>query len=85
MMNTADFGGNGGNVVVIKLSDRQKLILSFVVKQPSITAKQMAVMTSIPQRTIERKLSALQKLGVIRRIGAPRTGKWEMSVERLNY
>lgn len=48
-----------------------------------ITAKQMAVMTSIPQRAIERELSALQKLGVIRRIGAPRTGKWVIAEQMI--
>lgn len=83
--NIGKSGGNdGGKVAVIKLSDRQKLILSLVVKQPSITAKQMAVMTSIPQRTIEREISALQKQDVIRRIGAPRTGKWEITTKQLD-
>lgn len=33
-------------------------------------------MTDIPQRTIERELSTLQKLEIIRREGSPRTGNW---------
>lgn len=36
----------------------------------------MAVMTDIPQRTIEREISALQKMKVLSREGSPRTGKW---------
>ncbi|MBQ1883718.1 MAG: hypothetical protein II165_01750, partial [Bacteroidales bacterium] len=69
-------GINGGNVAVIKLTNRQKLILSYITKSLTITAKQMAVMTDIPQRTIERELSTLQKLEIIRREGSPRTGNW---------
>ena len=69
-------GNSGGNVAVIKLTNRQKLILSYITKSLTITAKQMAVMTDIPQRTIERELSTLQKLGIIRREGSPRTGNW---------
>ena len=69
-------GNDGGNVAVIQLTNRQKLILSYIAKSLTITAKQMAVMTDIPQRTIERELSTLQKLDIIRREGSPRTGSW---------
>lgn len=69
-------GNSGGNVAVIKLTNRQKLILSYITKSLTITAKQMAVMTDNPQRTIERELSTLQKLEIIRRDGSPRTGNW---------
>ena len=72
-------GGNGGgNVAVMKLSYRQQLILSFIAKHSDITAKQMAVMSGIPQRTIERELSILQKVNMICRVGAPRTGRWKL-------
>ena len=74
---------NGGNMAVMKLSNRQRLIVSLIVKQPSITAKQMAVMTDIPQRTIERELSVLQKSKVLYRIGAPRTGKWVIAEQMI--
>lgn len=80
-------GGNvkndGGNMAVMKLSNRQRLIISLIIKQPSITAKQMAVMTDIPQRTIERELSALQKSDVLHRVGAPRTGKWVIAEQMI--
>ena len=71
-------GGSGGNMTVIKLSNRQKLILSYIIKNNAITAKQMAVMSGIPQRTIERELSILQKVDMICRVGAPRTGRWKL-------
>lgn len=83
--NGGEFGGNnGGNVAVIELTNRQRLIVSIIIKQPSITAKQMAVMTDIPQRTIERELSVLQKLKVLYRVGAPRTGKWKVAEHIIN-
>ena len=72
-------GGNvGGNVAVMKLTYRQQLILSFIAKHSDITAKQMSVMSGIPQRTIERELSLLQKADMICHIGAPRTGRWKL-------
>jgi ATP-dependent DNA helicase RecG len=72
----ASGGKDGGDVAVMELSNRQRLILSYIVKQPNITAKQMAVMTDIPQRTIERELATLQKGKLLRREGSPRTGWW---------
>lgn len=70
--------GDGGNVAVMKLTYRQQIILSFIAKHFDITAKQMAVMSGIPQRTIERELSILQKADMICRVGAPRTGRWKL-------
>ena len=35
-------------------------------------------MSGIPQRTIERELSILQKTDMICRVGAPRTGRWKL-------
>lgn len=64
-------------MAVIKLLNRQKLILSYIIKNIAITAKQMAVITDIPQRTIERELSSLQKNVCFANVwGSPRTGKW---------
>ena len=39
---------------------------------------EMAVMSGIPQRTIERELSILQKADMICRVDAPRTGRWKL-------
>ena len=77
-VNVGDGGNGGGNVAVIKPTYRQQLILSFIAKHSDITAKQMAVMSGIPQRTIERELSILQKVDMICRVGAPRTGRWKL-------
>ena len=77
-VNGGDGGNVGGNVAVMKLTYRQQIILSFIAKHFDITAKQMAVMSGIPQRTIERELSILQKADMICRVGAPRTGRWKL-------
>ena len=77
-VNVGDGGNVGGNVAVMKLTYRQQLILSFIAKHSDITAKQMSVMAGIPQRTIERELSLLQKADMICHIGAPRTGRWKL-------
>ena len=74
-VNVGDGGNSGGNVAVMKLTYRQRIILSFIAKHFDITAKQMAVMSGIPQRTIERELSILQKADMICHVGAPRTGR----------
>ena len=78
---TRDSDENG--VEVIELSNRQRLILSIIVKQPIITAKQMAVMTDIPQRTIERELSTLQRLDIVYREGSNRAGNWVIKTKTL--
>lgn len=77
-VNVGDGGNSGGNVAVMKLTYRQRIILSFIAKHFDITAKQMAVMSGIPQRTIERELSILQKADMICHVGAPRTGRWKL-------
>lgn len=77
-VNVGDGGNSGGNVAVMKPTYRQQIILSFIAKHSDITAKQMAVMSGIPQRTIERELSILQKVDMICRVGAPRTGRWKL-------
>ena len=59
-VNVGDGGNSGGNVAVMKLTYRQQIILSFIAKHFDITAKQMAVMSGIPQRTIERELSFVE-------------------------
>lgn len=81
--NGGNVGVSGGNVAAIKLTNRQRLIISYISKHSNITAKQMAVMTDIPQRTIERELSVLQKMEVLFREGSPRTGRWVIKDKSL--
>ena len=60
----------------MKLSERQRKILGFVKESPTITGKIMSEILSVSQRTIERDLSALQKLDVLKREGKDNNGVW---------
>ena len=56
------FANAQGSRIYIGVNDDTAVVglpVSIIIKQPSITAKQMVVMTDIPQRTIERELSVL--------------------------
>ena len=59
-----------------KLTERQQKILDLIKESPTITGKQMSEILSVSQRTIERDLSALQKIGVLKREGKDNDGVW---------
>ena len=65
-----------GDVSETKLTERQRIILILIKASPSITAKQMSETLSVSQRTIERDLSAMQKIGILKREGKDNDGKW---------
>lgn len=67
---------NVGDLSEMKLSERQRKILGFVKESPTITGKKMSEILSVSQRTIERDLSALQKLDVLKREGKDNNGVW---------
>jgi len=73
-------GENVHNNIQDKLTDRQKIILSYLQKDPSLTAKDlsvsMSVTMSVTQRTIERDLADLRNMGIIRRQGRKNDGLW---------
>ena len=69
---TPNVGDNVGDVSETKLTERQQKILNLM----TITGKQMSETLSVSQRTIERDLSALQKIGVLKREGKDNDGKW---------
>ena len=59
-----------------KLTERQHKILNLIKESPKITGKQMSETLSVSQLTIERDLSALQKLGVLKHEGKDNDGVW---------
>ena len=60
----------------MKLTERQQKILNLIRESPTITGKQMSETLSVSQRTIERDLSTLQKIGVLKREGKDNDGVW---------
>ena len=69
-------GDHVGDVSEMKLTERQQKILNLIRESPTITGKQMSETLSVSQRTIERDLSTLQKIGVLKREGKDNDGKW---------
>ena len=62
-----------------KLTERQQEILNLINESPTITGRQMSETLSVSQRTIERDLSVLQKVGALKREGKDNDGKWVIS------
>ncbi len=73
---TPNVGDHDGDVSETKLTERQQKILNLIKESPTITGKQMSETLSVSQRTIERDLSALQKVGVLKREGKDNNGVW---------
>jgi ATP-dependent DNA helicase RecG len=73
---TPNVGDHDGDVSETKLSERQQKILNLIKESPTITGKQMSETLSVSQRTIERDLSALQKVGILNCEGKDNDGKW---------
>lgn len=75
-VDTQNVGDHDGDMSETKLTERQQKILDLIKKSPTITGKQMSETLSVSQRTIERDLSALQKLGILKREGKDNDGVW---------
>ena len=73
---TPNVGDNVGDMSETKLTERQHQILNLIKESPTITGKQMSETLSVSQRTIERDLSTLQKIGVLKREGKDNNGVW---------
>ena len=73
---TQNVGNYDGDMSKTKLTERQQKILNLIKESPTITGKQMSETLSVSQRTIERDLSALQKIGVLRHEGKDNDGIW---------
>lgn len=67
---------NVGDVSETILTERQQVIISLIGQFPTITAKQLSETMSVSQRTIERELSALKRMGILKRMGMTNSGEW---------
>ena len=65
-----------GEAVLPKLSNRQSLIVEFLRKSPSMSAKAMSESLSVSPRTIERVLQKLTAMGVVTHKGSDFGGEW---------
>ena len=71
---TQNVGDHDGDLSETKLTERQQKILHLIKESPTITGRKMSEMLSVSQCTIERDLSALQKVGVLKHEGKDNDG-----------
>ena len=71
-------GLNAGLNEGLKLSDVDKAILAFIEQDCYITNAQLAEKCGKSQSTIERRIKLLKDAGLITRIGAKKTGYWQV-------
>lgn len=67
---------NVGDMSEIKLTERQEKILDLIKASPSITGKQMSEILSVSQRTAERDIAIMKKMGILYREGDDNNGTW---------
>ena len=73
---TQNVGDHDGDMSETKLTERQQKILNLIKESPTITGKQMSETLSVSQRTIERDLSTMQNMGIIKHEGKDNSGVW---------
>ena len=60
------------------LSERQKEILKYIEQNNTISAKEISTSLQTTDRTIEREIHKLRKMGILERIGGDRGGYWKI-------
>ena len=71
-----DVGDNVGDMTKTKLTERQEKILALIKASPTITGKQMSEMLSVSQRTAERDIAIMKRMGILDRMGDDNNGVW---------
>ena len=75
-INISNVGENVGDVSEMKLTERQHKMLNIIKESPTISGRKMSEILSVSQRTVERDISLLKKMGVLRREGTDTDGFW---------
>ena len=69
-------GEKVGNSVGDNLSEIQVQVLEQMKANPTISARSIAEKIGIAPRNVERNISALKKLGFVKRVGSAKGGRW---------
>lgn len=72
----ANVGVNVGDN--IKLNKNQQKILGEISNNNDITQKEIAKLLNISARTVQRNTLKLQEMGLLKRVGSPKGGHWEI-------
>ena len=67
---------NVGDMSEMKLTERQQKMLNLIKESPTISGRKMSEMLSVSQRTVERDISLLKQMGVLKREGKDTDGFW---------
>jgi len=65
------------------LSFNQQQILKEMKKNTFISQKELSIKIGITEKNIRNNIAKLKKNGLIKRIGSPKSGHWEVSVLRM--
>jgi predicted HTH transcriptional regulator len=68
--------------VPVNLSIRQVAIIDEIIKNKRVSAKELAGILSVSEKTIKRDIAFLKKLEFIVRVGSDKTGEWEIIKNR---
>lgn len=60
----------------IKLSEREQKLMSLIEKAPDLTRRELADQLSCSDSTVKRELKILSDIGLIKREGARKNGRW---------
>ena len=60
------------------VSDSAKVIFAHIKENPNISRNELANLTGISLKNIQKHINKLKELGFIRRVGSPRLGYWEI-------
>jgi len=64
--------------VTDKVTDNQKKILNLINKNQHITTNELSQKIKISQRKVKENIAKLKDKNIIKRIGSPKTGHWEI-------
>lgn len=65
-----------GDMSEAKLTKRQQKILNIIKESPTISGRQMSEILSVSQRTIERDISVMKQMGLLKHEGKDNDGVW---------
>lgn len=60
----------------VGINKTEKAVLGILIRNPEMTAEEIAAEVIVTKRTIERTLVSLKKKGLIERIGSNKSGRW---------
>lgn len=62
----------------MKVSEREREVLSLIEKNSRMTVDEMATHMQISKRTVQRSIKLLKDTGMLERVGSDKNGKWQV-------